>query len=138
MIHVSFIIRIKIILESLKISRQNITCNQVGDEVHLGGQIGAKLKGLLTFVQASTAETDEVHIICEYPEGAEWAGQKAGRANRFIISPDISLETAKGPCACFSFVRTRYHSMAVKCDTNYHDVSLMSTALARGVVRKLT
>ena len=84
-----------------------ITRNQVGDEVLLGGQIGAKLKGLLTFVQASTAETDDVHIICEYPEGAEWAGQKAGRANRFILSPDISLETAKGPCACVGIEWTR-------------------------------
>ena len=62
----------------------------------LGGPIGSKLEGLLEFVSESTTEVDDVHIICEYPEGAEWAGQRAGRANRFILSPDISLDAAKG------------------------------------------
>ena len=86
--------------------------NQEGDEVLLGGPIGSKLKGLLTFVDAATTDTDDVHIILEYPEGAEWAGQKAERANRFILSPDISLEAAKGGCICVLFV---YASVFVCC-----------------------
>ena len=60
----------------------------------LGGPIGSKLEGLLEFVSESTTEVDDVHIILEYPEGAEWAGQ---RASLGFGHPRVGSESGAGP-----------------------------------------
>lgn len=61
----------------------------------LVGPIGDKLKSLLhsdilTPTYSDVGGTDEVHMILEYPVGADWGQTKSTCANRIIFSHDIS------------------------------------------------
>ncbi|GBG34129.1 ADP-dependent glucokinase [Hondaea fermentalgiana] len=70
--------------------------------ISLGGPIGPFAEPLLpaqvaTFsldegedVLGVKTKADEVHIIMEYKKGSKWAGSAARRANRFIVSRDLS------------------------------------------------
>jgi len=70
--------------------------------VTLAGQIGREIERLLPRsiaklgleagkeVSGIPVRNDEVHIIMEYENGAEWRGAKSERANRFIVSRDLS------------------------------------------------
>jgi len=67
-----------------------------GEEVSvlMGGGYGPELKDMLSshmiLPEQAELEVDDYHVILEYPSGAEWGGVKAPRANRFIISHDIT------------------------------------------------
>lgn len=72
------------------------------EHVSLGGPVGPQVEALLpdqiaTFglqpgedVRGVEIKEDEVHIIMEFEKGSTWAGSKARRANRFIVSRDLS------------------------------------------------
>ncbi|ELR12829.1 ADPdependent glucokinase [Acanthamoeba castellanii str. Neff] len=64
---------------------------ELGSEVFLGGPIGPRLAELLhPNIQHMGGEgtKDEVHLILEYPRGAQWGHLTAPRANRFIAVHD--------------------------------------------------
>mmetsp|Transcript_22025 Transcript_22025/g.30846 ORF Transcript_22025/g.30846 Transcript_22025/m.30846 type:complete len:204 (+) Transcript_22025:233-844(+) len=67
-----------------------------GEEVSvlMGGGYGPELKNMLSshmiLPEQAELEVDDYHVILEYPSGAKWGGVTAPRANRFIISHDIT------------------------------------------------
>ncbi|KYQ89360.1 glucokinase [Tieghemostelium lacteum] len=65
----------------------------LGADVYLAGAVGEKLKPKLhknVKVVPSDFNDDEAHIIMEYNQNSKWYGVSPPRANRFIISRDIS------------------------------------------------
>ena len=70
-----------------------LIANQLAREsiqVSLGGPIGPRLKALLheNVTTVAETETDEIHVIVEYPKGATFNGKQSQRANRFILTRD--------------------------------------------------
>ncbi|GAB5367371.1 hypothetical protein AAMO2058_001224500 [Amorphochlora amoebiformis] len=63
-------------------------------DVLMGGGVGPKLKTMLesrmTFSKDAILNEDDYHVILEYPMGATWGGVTSPRANRFIISHDLT------------------------------------------------
>lgn len=71
-------------------------------QVHLGGQVGGEIAKLLPSSIQTVAldagskvghiavRNDETHVIMEYEKGARWGPSTAQRANRFIVSRDLS------------------------------------------------
>ena len=72
--------------------------NDESVRVLLGGRVGPDLRTLLGSDVAIAGgpstdpadDYDEYHVILEYPKGAKWGGLVAPRANRFIVSHDMS------------------------------------------------
>eukprot|EP01091_Cochliopodium_minus_P012152 TRINITY_DN3615_c0_g1_i2.p1 TRINITY_DN3615_c0_g1~~TRINITY_DN3615_c0_g1_i2.p1 ORF type:complete len:471 (-),score=142.83 TRINITY_DN3615_c0_g1_i2:65-1477(-) len=71
------------------------TVAQMGSKVLLGGASAPKLRSLLheniEFPYEDTKyKLDEIHLILEYQNGQTWGEMKAPRANRFIITHDLT------------------------------------------------
>lgn len=79
--------------------------NEFGFQVVLGGQVGKVLRELLPekldYIRMTPGKTavanepimvsvDESHLILEYGKGETYGGSTATRANRFIVSSDVS------------------------------------------------
>eukprot|EP01097_Dermamoeba_algensis_P008351 TRINITY_DN5539_c0_g1_i2.p1 TRINITY_DN5539_c0_g1~~TRINITY_DN5539_c0_g1_i2.p1 ORF type:complete len:498 (-),score=120.56 TRINITY_DN5539_c0_g1_i2:150-1487(-) len=77
----------------------------LGCTVNLGGAVGKKLKGLLhpsIRTVDGISPKDEIHLIMEYPKGIQWHNLTSPRANRFIITHDMTNSQVK-PLEQFHF-----------------------------------
>ncbi|XP_066554014.1 ADP-dependent glucokinase [Amia ocellicauda] len=64
---------------------------QEGCDVLLGGSFSPDFKDVLSpgiTVAGNTVEEPDIHLILEYPSGAQWGEYTARRANRYIVHSD--------------------------------------------------
>ncbi|EFA84840.1 glucokinase [Heterostelium album PN500] len=65
-----------------------------GCRVDLSGVVGSKLKNLLNdsinVIEYNADTRDEIHLIMEYQTNSTWGAYSTHRANRFIVSNDVS------------------------------------------------
>lgn len=81
-------------------------------DILLGGVVGPSLAAHLPdrLLLLGDADTDEVHLILEYPAGWEWQGAVAPRANRFILTADATNGQSDVALQAYSHLRGTAHA----------------------------
>lgn len=115
-------------------------------EIFLAGPVALESKliqlGLLeervTVLPTDGINQDEVHLIMEYAKGASWNGQKADRANRFIVTRDTHNAQLTGLETLHYHLMTSDISPRLLVVSGFHllaheEVAVQTQRLARSV-----